>query len=223
MITLGPLQFIRTLATFFVWVMPLSAMHADEATRPSGPSTNGIYASAEIIGNIPGSGHHIEITIHFTAPHTNPARGVFLTTGPETNGVAKVFDPSSSWVYFAPTNSFCGLIALADDAGRKIPVLKPEVNKMEAYPRSFKLGEMRKNGIAFWRGPALPRPLAGANVPMGFPLEKYYKLKKNGTYQLTVWPIIYKRLSTNDDLCVRMDLAPVTIPVDFSRERPFPK
>jgi len=43
-----------------------------------------------------------------------------------------------------------------------------------------------------------------------FQLSDFYDINEPGEYQLTVWPKIYERSSTNRDVCQRIDLPPLT-------------
>ena len=135
-----------------------------------------------------------------------------------TNRIAKYHWPFGG-KFFAATNSFCGLIELRDASGDTIPLLKPEVNSSEAYPIAYRLdivGHLLAKNIGL--GPALPMVMYGSDAELSFYLKDYFKIKEPGEYQLTVWPKIYKRLGTNDDLCVRIDVPPVTIPIHWADE-----
>ena len=180
-----------------------------------GANGTGIFATGKDVGRLAEGIHQVEITIHFTAPNTNPAWGLYPKLTKRTNGVPNVLDPSKSWKYFMATNSFCGFIELRDADGKKLNLLKPQVNLQKAYPASYSLKLMRQildTGFTT-DGSTLPTPLVGADVPIGFNLKDYFKVQNPGEYQLTVWPKIYKRSTTNGDLCERIDLAPVTIPI----------
>jgi len=158
-------------------------------------------------------------TIYFTAPNTNPAWGIYPKLTRHTNGVPNVIDPSKSWKYFMATNSFCGLIELRDADGKKLHLLKPEVNLQKSYPISYNLRLMHQildNGFST-DGSSLPRPLVGADVQLGFNLKDYFEIKNPGEYQMKVFPIIYKRSATNDDLCERVDLPPLAIPIKWAK------
>jgi hypothetical protein len=53
-----------------------------------------------------------------------------------------------------------------------------------------------------------------------FQLSDYFDLKSPGDYQLTVWPKIYHRSSTNRDIVVRMDIPPVTSTIKWPGQQP---
>ena len=120
------------------------------------------------------------------------------------------------------TNDFCGPLELLDGDGHKVPLLKPGVNSLGAYPSSFKLLEMReilmsRHQRGRYDGPLLPWPCVSANTQFKmFHIAEYFKLSKLGEYKLTVWPKIYKLTSTNDDLCERIDVPSVIIPIEWS-------
>jgi hypothetical protein len=58
-------------------------------------------------------------------------------------------------------------------------------------------------------------PLLPSFQPTAFYLKDYYSIKKEGEYHLTIWPKISQRSKTNLDLCHRIDLKPVTIPIEW--------
>ena len=43
-----------------------------------------------------------------------------------------------------------------------------------------------------------------------FRIGEYFDIKVPGWYTAKVWPKVYWRPSTNDDICTRVDLPPVT-------------
>ena len=141
-------------------------------------------------------------------------------------------DPSLLWKYFMGTNYIdvnycCGPVEMQDKDKRKLPLLRPQINLPSAYPPSYSL----TNAQAFiWRYrnrqavaldgllapfPLLPRDGLEVDLPK-FNIENYFKLETPGEYQLTVWPKIYQRSATNSDLCERIDLPPVTIPIQWT-------
>jgi hypothetical protein len=120
----------------------------------------------------------------------------------------KVF--SDELLYFPPTNSFCGPIELCDASGKKLPSLKPEASSLDAYPAAFSFAFAKKHNpdprIHF------PRALSSSPERLNrFSVWDYFAITNAGEYRLTVWPKIYHRSSTNDDLCQRIDIPPVTI------------
>jgi hypothetical protein len=134
-----------------------------------------------------------------------------------------------------PTNCFCGPIELRDGTGRRLRLLKPQVASSNAYPATYNSQTERSNHfrlIQWYPGPKIfPPPLfatstrselvrfqlGGQERPPGstlfvrwFQLAEYFDLKDSGEYTLTVWPKIYRRSETNRDICIRMNLPPVT-------------
>jgi hypothetical protein len=185
------------------------------------PPPNGIYASGRDWGRWdgPSFGHYCEITIHIDPPNLNPAWGLFPKEIPLTNGMLKTFMPSESWVYFWPTTSYVGMMSLSDEKGRHLTLLDPLINFPETYPESIKLPWAGKhsNGREYdWNGTVHPSPLIGTNATFLLNLTSYFHITRPGEYRLTVWPKIYRRMSTNDVECFRMDLAPVTIPFKWN-------
>ena len=167
--------------------------------------TNGIYASGEVVnyrvGHMP---YYVVVTYRFTPPNTNVNTSVFQH-GPL---------PA---IFFMPTNSFCGWVRLRDSQGDEIPLLKRQINSPSAYPASYDLREM---AIVLDRlvgtGPPLPYAIGGEVAHSSFSLNDYFKPEKPGKYQLTVWPMMYKRTNDGSGICYRIDLPPVTIPIDYS-------
>jgi hypothetical protein len=142
----------------------------------------------------------------------------FFVHTTNNTGVQLGPDPADRWMYFMATNSFCGLIELTDQAGQKLPLLKPQVDSEAAYPASFQIWQTRLSHHVrrSWECPVPLVPQAGTNVEMRpFKLEDYFKIQIPGEYHLTVRPKIYKRSATNNDLCERIDLSPVTVPVHW--------
>ncbi len=181
--------------------------------------TNGLFAWAELF-HPSGGTLAVQINVHLV-PNTN-----YPYFEPSiTNGDAWWLMQYKRWPYYAATNLFCGLIILRDNTGKTLPLLKPEVDNISAYPHAFNIAgaarAMRGNAMVY-HGADLPRQL----TPMGFNYETdalpwfkltdYFDLETSGEYQLTVWPKIYKRSATNDDLCERIDLPPVNIPIHWT-------
>jgi hypothetical protein len=123
------------------------------------------------------------------------------------------------WMYFLAPNSFCGPIELRDNNGLVVRLLKPALSDQTNYPKSYSLrleaAKFRKQHMVY-SGPPFPIPLmtpvAGVT---SFHLKDYFDIKLPGQYKLTVWPKVYRRSITNEDLCDRIDLKPVTIQVPF--------
>ena len=189
-----------------LFIAPLG-IHAEENGQPVGASTNGIYASAKYLPNAPGDGGHlISIFVHFRSPSTNI--DYISPFELEKYQVAK---------YFNARNAFIGLIELENSSGEKIPLLKTNVNSQAEYPDSYSLKQTRMDLNQGNIGPELPYAITGSDPEAGnFNLPKYFKIKKPGDYQLTVWPKIYKKTETNSDLVKRIDLPPVTIPIKWT-------
>jgi len=123
-----------------------------------------------------------------------------------------------TWPYFQATNSFCGPVELKDAAGRKIPLVSKTFSSPEAYPETFSLKEewyrhfFSNDPLGARRGSMIfPLPLVSSSSKLAeFQLKDYFDVKQPGQYQLTVWPKIYDRVATNNDICERIDLPPVS-------------
>ena len=141
-------------------------------------------------------------------------------------------DPSLFWKYFMGTNYIdgnycCGPVEMQDKEKRQLPLLRPQINFPSAYPPSYSLTNAqafilrcRNRQAVALNGllspfPLLPRDGVEVDLPK-FNVANYFKLETPGEYQLTVWPKIYKRSATNDDVCERLDLPPVTIPIKWN-------
>ena len=130
---------------------------------------------------------------------------------------------NSDWLYYKPTNAFCGPIELVDAGARKCELLTPEVSLAESYPDSYSFA--LANGAYIWRHPYsggaydFPTPIVEPlSKTAQFRIADYFAITNAGAYRLTVWPKIYKRSSTNKDLCERIDLPPVTITFQWLSE-----
>jgi hypothetical protein len=116
---------------------------------------------------------------------------------------------SEGFLYFRPTNLFCGPIELQDSFGKKIPSSKPRVISDDPYPSVFSLNVAREHNPS--SAMLFPSPLVNSpDLLARFEVGDYFDVKEPGEYKLTVWPKIYKRLSADDDKCQRIDLPPVT-------------
>ena len=154
-----------------------------------------------------GDGPAVSIFIHFRSPNTNI--DYISPFELEKYRVAK---------YFGAPNSFFGFVELKDSEGRKMALLKPQANSQAAYPDSYSIQQARidlNKGISM--GPELPGVITGSDPVAGnFHLQNYFKIEKPGDYQLTIWPKIYKKSETNQDIVQRIDLPPVTIPIKWA-------
>ena len=114
------------------------------------------------------------------------------------------------WLYCQPTNSVCCPLELQDAVGTKLePFKRGELNP-DAFPDSFSVSEATNNEPQL-RTP-FPSPLTFSLGSIGsVALNDYFNITNTGDYPLTVWPKIYHRSSTNDDVCRRIDLAPVMV------------
>ena len=174
-------------------------------------------SSCTYLSKYPG-GACVLVYIHFTPPNTNVNMSPFLEAIRTNNHIVVVSDPIRDGKYYVPTNSFCGFVELRAANGKKIELLKPEVNSAEAYPATYSLLKMSEilNRHAVLE-PTMPRPISGNDPEFCiFHLKDYFKYDNVGNYQLTVCPKIYKRSATNDDLCERLDLPPVTISIKWN-------
>lgn len=195
-------------------------IQAEVMTERDGSATNGIYASGKYVAHYPGGGNIIRLFVHFRPPSTNiPAISPFPRVVEESNGIKTYSNPIFDGKYFVATNSFCGFVELRNESEDVITLLKPEMNLQESYPDSYNLkisNRILMEKISYM-GADKPGCLSGTDPEQcRFHLKDYFKIEKPGDYQLTVWPKIYKRSETNSDLCERIDLPPVTIPIKWA-------
>lgn len=187
--------------------------------RPSpgwnwGLPTNGICGEAEVLWDNGGDESPV---IAVSVVNTNINGFLGEPTPKNSHEIAPILQKmfSGTMLFFAPTNQFCGPVELENTNGMKIPPLKPQISSRNSYPAFFSLSAVTKskhNPLNFF-----PRPLGSWRDSLArFPLDDYFDIKKPGTYQLTVWPKIYKRASTNDDICHRIDLPPVSVTIKWN-------
>jgi hypothetical protein len=129
---------------------------------------------------------------------------------------------NNDWLYYMPTNSFCGPVELRDAHGEEVPSLKPELSEPDAYPARYSLSAENENYFRryqAYRGPgSFPLPLLGVrsfSEMAKLSLAEYFDVKERGEYRFTVWPKMYKRMAKTNDLCERVDLPPVTVTVKW--------
>lgn len=121
-------------------------------------------------------------------------------------------------LYFQSTNFFCGPIEMRDPTGRQLPPIQADIVSTSAYPANFSFKSVKDHNphpTMFFPIPLIHSPDQLAR----FSLTNYFDIKEPGEYKLTVWPKIYKRASTNDDLCQRIDVPPVTVPINITAEQ----
>jgi hypothetical protein len=130
----------------------------------------------------------------------------------------------NDWPYYLPTNGLCGPLELQDVNGVRIPARDPKVSSYKEYPVSFSFKEAKANyfrQFMSYSGPDFPIGLQHPrNTIAQFKLTNYFAITNAGEYLLTVWPKLYSRDRTNRDLCVRVDLPPVTINFEWPRASP---
>ena len=213
------------LLTFGFVLFCYLATQASQQRNSTNASSCLIFANGE---SFPYHGNHrilMTVKLDFYGD-TNIERGLVKPVSSlifggnnQSNPSEVLHDPSMYWKYFMATNAFCGLVELTNMAGERLSLLKPEVNSEAAYPDFYSIQSVRTHmaGRRIWESPFVLIPNDQELAQMReFVLEDYFKIEKPGIYTLTVWPKIYKRSTTNDDLCERMDFPPVTIPIKWN-------
>jgi hypothetical protein len=118
-------------------------------------------------------------------------------------------------LYFLPTNLLAGTMELVDSQGNQVQMFSRAASLSNEYPVSFNLSVERKHHSQHpMKFPAEPH--VSMCVFNDFSIKDYFNITTSGTYRLTIWPKLYHRASTNDDLCVRMDLPPVSTTFDWN-------
>ena len=163
-------------------------------------------------------GHELSVEIYFDPPSTNIEVDynviMRIAETPATNLVVR--DITKDWIYFRATNLFCGPIELVDAAGQKIPLTTPDVNDPKSYPERYKLSDtqrsfMRRNHHGAFVGPILNH----RTWLCTFTVRDHFNIISAGEYRLTIWPKIYRRSAANTDVCERIDLPPVIVPIKW--------
>lgn len=197
-------------------VLPYSSEAQDDKTA-SPAETNGIYAEVSFFPSIE---RDQSLTVNVSVVNTN-VYGFWGQTVSEPKDAHDIAHSpllkamlSDSFLYFTPTNPFYDAIQLQDATGKTLPLFKAYASTSNSYPALFSLAAARKNNS--YASSSEPRPLKSSRDTLAqFQLEDYFKIEESGNYKLTVWPKIYKRASTNDDICHRIDLPPVTVVIKW--------
>ena len=194
-----------------------------------GQATNGVKGGISVSWN-DGPGHPPDVAVYVCqAPKAGSdsssagpvvvQRGVLYFGGEDITKSTNRNAPRIPPQYYRATNSFCGPIALRDPSGRQVPLLHPALSSLNAYPPTYSLRLAQADLMGrylFYSGPPMPTPLMTQLPQLArFHLEDHFPVKEPGDYQLTVWPKIYKRISTTNDLCERIDVPPVSVVVSW--------
>lgn len=175
--------------------------------------TNGLSAAIQVIRD--AQRRHLP-EIEITVATTN-AYGFYerpYKSWKEVNVVLELAF-ADGLLYFAPTNRFCGPITLRDRTGHEVPTLRPEVVRPGSYPIAVSIRNPTQPGGH--EAPVLGTPLIFSPDELArFSLGDYFAVTEPGEYKLTVWPKIYKRVSTNDNICRRIDLPPVSAIIEVN-------
>lgn len=182
------------------------AIDKDVSREDPGPASKGIHAELAIIEN---KDHRLpEIEVRVVNTNEYGFFGEKLPDNPRDVSpiLSKIF--SDQLLYFRTTNVLSGPLKLQDPAGKEVPPTNANLVQI-VFPTSFSFSDAKKHNP---HPPSLfPRPLVHSPELLDrFPLSDYYNVKEPGEYRLTVRPKIYRRPTTNDDICERIDLDPVT-------------
>jgi hypothetical protein len=189
-----------------------------------GSMTNGVRGGVDVRPGVKGGP---AITVFVT--NSNPGELIRLETGISflTNFLQKIKSPD--WLYYMATNEFCGLLELRDPNGKKLPLLRPEVSRTDAYPARYSLSAENANYLRrfqVYSGSGIfPVPLLGiqsCSELAKFNVVEYFELKEAGEYRLTVRPKIYKRMSKTNDVCERIDVPPVIVTIRWAGQSASP-
>jgi len=124
--------------------------------------------------------------------------------------------------FVTPTNWFCGPVELINEKGEKVPPLRQELVSSATYPDRFNYEEVFKLEIM---RPAVSHIIPAMRIDfkkerptlfLTFYLTNVFQLMEAGRYQITVHPKIYQRSKSDPEIYERVDLSPVTCPIDFN-------
>jgi hypothetical protein len=135
-----------------------------------------------------------------------------------------LYKKQAEWPYYMATNSFPGPMELRDSEGRVVEMLKPELCSADAYPAQYNWSAehnsvWRRTG-AYLGSDIFPSIILGTSTTSEvgrFDLGNYFAIATPGEYRLTVWPKIYKRVAKTNDLCLRIDVPPVTATIKVEK------
>jgi hypothetical protein len=188
------------------------AYYVDAAGEP----TNGISADVNIHSATAGSSKETISVIVCIRRH-----GETLTF-PPTNATRHLIGS----YYWGATNMFCGPMELRNEQGEKVSLLKPEILLPEFYPAKYDLRPLYDDFFKKFLSTAgsYPNVICPGRVPYdflckndawysytNFKLQDYFKIKRVGTYKLTIWPVIYKRHGVTGDIFEKIEVPPVTV------------
>jgi hypothetical protein len=122
------------------------------------------------------------------------------------------FEPAFTY-YIAP-NDLPGPFELKDAAGRLVPERIKAAGSAASFPMSVRLKdiwiqpEIRKANSRWKMPTALTHPETSLRPLL---LKDLFSIRTEGTYELTLLPVIYRKSGTNGDILLRMDLPPVSL------------
>lgn len=205
-------------------ILSFLSMGTIQASQTNGMATNAEVSNiaearsnmlkAEVTCITMGEPRRVEVSVQIAVNRNLDNRSFF------ENNELRRYDPSGhGFIYHMATNSFCGPLELIGPNGRKVSLLKPNVNSQRAYPAFYHLSTAHKllmSGVNVYHGPSLPQPILGPDMTIAsFCLNDYFELKKAGRYKLTIRPKIYKRESPTNDICRQIDIPPVTATINW--------
>ena len=140
--------------------------------------------------------------------------------------ITGISPPRAGWAkippFLMPTNWFPGPAQLIGPDGQTILIQRPDVLSAASYPETLSFQSIKEDRM---------KPLGAALGPIWgdyqifdstkakkdednlrtCELRDYYQYNVPGKYQLTLWPKLYRRSGTNDDIFHRIDLPPVSL------------
>jgi hypothetical protein len=184
-----------------------------------GGATNGIAGGIAVLPW--DSGMKAE-TVCILLTNGNPGE-TFPREGSGTNFLLSTYKKQAEWPYYLATNSFPGPMELRDSQGRLVEMIKPELCRPEAYPAQYSWSTEHSNmarGGAYIGSGIFPEIVFGYSSfseVERFDLANYFKISEPGEYKFTLWPKIYKRIAKTNDLCLRIDVPPVTATIKVEK------
>jgi len=206
---------------------------SQEVTKWSwGASSNGVAGGVSITySGVTGLRARVSVFVH-EAYSTNPLATTASWDWEAANtnalispyfGETDVREPHGAKnmpIFVTWINYFCGPMVLKAANGEEVPPAHMPLCSSSSYPTSFSrfgIAQAASRGGQGYGSAPVPSPLL-TRMPRlcSFNLDDEFQLAKPGHYELTVWPMIYKRSATNDDLWLRIDVPCVTISVDWN-------
>jgi hypothetical protein len=125
--------------------------------------------------------------------------------------------------FLMSTNWVAGPMELIDTNGNKLPLLDSHILDTNSYPDTLSWQTIlyNRHRQRYWSGPEdgncnifnFVKTNWTEDSMIFLEYNQIYKTDNHGEYKFTIWPKLYQRSSTNEDIYHRIDLPPVTVPI----------